>query len=285
MKLVFYLLLLSQAFVVSVEGLRIPEEWTATILSLCQNFDARAQTLITAPQPSPTITENSDNAVQMLCPRILLWSPLEQFQSFLLSVVVCAVCKAAGNNSGLIPSRWQDGSSERHQPRKIHDSRGIVLLVSRVYKCVRGHEILGHDPSVLLCVPKHLQPFLLWHKTGVTKQLVEDISTFVETGIPILSIESLLLKQYRKDYIRHTMISSQGLTHSFETWSSLFPSATPSWHLIKTCFQVDFAQKGDLYTKHMQQMTIDNGDGWLSCDYTFASAGNLKTIAFNDVCT
>ena len=147
MKVVFYLLLLSQAFVVSVEGLRIPEEWTATILSLCQNFDARAQTLITAPQPSPTITENSDNAVQMLCPRILLWSPLEQFQSFLLSVVVCAVCKAAGNNSGLIPSRWQDGSSERYQPRKIHDSRGIVGLAA-FYAWARTKHFGCHYPRV-----------------------------------------------------------------------------------------------------------------------------------------
>ena len=273
---VLYILVLVKVFFVPVEGMMIPEGWITAISLLCQTFNDAAQAALIAPQPSlPIITDNN-----MLCPRLLLWSPLEQFKSLILNVALCAVCTAAGRrDSRLTPSaKWQDGSTERRQPRKIHDSRGIVLLVSRIYKCKHGHEILGHDPSILSCIPHSLQPFRLWHKTGVMKQLVEDISTFVETGIPISSIESLLFKQYRKDFIRHTSLLCHG--DSFEQWGKLFPSATPGWHLIKTCFQIDFAQKGDLYVKHMQQMTINDQDGWLSCDHTFASAGKFGSFIF-----
>jgi hypothetical protein len=88
---------------------------------------------------------------------------------------VCPVCaEGAVHSSLLAPIGWLDGSSDNAQPRKIHDSHGITLLVSRVYRCSYGHDILGHDPLILKNLPQPMIPFLLWHKTGVMKQLVDD---------------------------------------------------------------------------------------------------------------
>jgi hypothetical protein len=67
---------------------------------------------------------------------------------------------------------------------------------------------------------------------------------------------------------------------SFEDWSHYFPCMTPGWHVIKTCYQVDFDVKKE---KYMQQITANNRDSdeWLSCDHTFASAGMyVCTTAF-----
>ena len=72
---------------------------------------------------------------------------------------------------------------------------------------------------------------------------------------------------------------------SFEDWSQCFPCMTPGWHVIKTCYQVDFDAKKELYDKYMQHMTIngENSGSWLSCDHTFASA-STNNVEFNQQC-
>ena len=142
--------------------------------------------MVTGPPSSaaPTITDY--NPMTFLCPDILLWSPLEQFQ---LTNLQCPVCASAGITGAVLsPSRWQCGTSERTQPRKILSPKGVVLLVSRVYKCTHGHEIIGHDPDIISCITPWVIPFHLWHKTGVIKDLIDDISILIDAGIPITSI-------------------------------------------------------------------------------------------------
>ena len=231
---------------------------------------------------APTLID-STNPMSYLCPGILLWSPQECHKHLLAGKLKCPVCFATGNTTPLSPWRWQLGTTERTQPRKIHNSRGIVLLVSRVYKCSQSHEVLGHDAGILECVPQWLVPFHLWHKTGVMKELVNEISILVDAGVPVASIESILIKHRRMDYTQrynaYKLLGGAGTGEfpSFETWSSFFPAISPCWHLISTCVKIDFNNKKELYVKHMQGMTTDQQCGWLSCDHTFASAGNKGT--------
>lgn len=283
-KTLSLLLILSLSSGINSQVNPLPEVWKIAILSATQNFQAPTMMITGPPTPIAPIITAANDSMAVLCPDILLWSPLEQYQNLLTEEVQCPVCASSGiQRIQLSPSRWQQGTSERTQPRKIHTSRSIVLLVSRVYKCSQGHEILGHDPSIIDCIPPWLVPFLLWHKTGVTKQLVDDISILIDAGVPITSIESLLLKHRRMDYVRKSTIfkalaGSMNESHtfpSFETWSNYFPAISPCWHTIGTCFQVDFSQKKDLFIRHMQQMTVSDEGGWLSCDHTFASAGKL----------
>lgn len=256
----------------------LPEAWKMQLLIAVQNFQASPTGIILPPSiivPSPSADHDP---MAFLCPDILLWSPLEQF---LLTDLHCPVCTTAGFSSvSLSPSRWQCGNSERTQPRKILSAKGVVLLVSRVYKCTHGHEIIGHDPGIISCINPWLVPFHLWHKTGVTKELVDEISILMDSGIPIVSIESLLMKHRRVDYIRRFTIFKANKKEgqeflSFDDWSTHFPSISPGWHTVCTCFKLDFLHKEQWLTKHMQQMTIKDE---LSCDHTFASAGETCNV-------
>lgn len=262
---------------VSVVGQGLPDSWKLAISLQCEAFRNMPASLT----PLSIISSgNYDDPIVSLCPPILIWSPIEQWRSIMTHQPVCPVCaEGAVHGSLLAPYRWLDGSSDNAQPRKIHDSHGIMLLVSRVYRCSSGHEILGHDPFILKKLPQALVPFLLWHKTGVTKQLVDDISALVDAGLPIVSIESLLLRRRRADYLKRESLFMELVQvnqpfPTFEAWSQYFPCMTPGWHVIKTCYQVDFDAKKELYDRYMQQMTVSEDSGsWLSCDHTFASAG------------
>ena len=127
--------------------------------------------------PPATVYFNDVTAPMiLLMPPILLWSPTEQFPSLFQNGIPCPLC--GDNQSNLQMYGWRDGSgASRNQPRKIHRINNIVLLVSRVYKCKRGHEISACNPTILVCCPvAELIPFQLWHITGFTMDFVNYIS-------------------------------------------------------------------------------------------------------------
>lgn len=278
-SVVLFIHLLNIVSVIS-QGSQLPDSWKLAISLQCEAFSKQSPSSTLRIPLFPVTTTDAgsfDDPMLSLCPPILIWSPIEQWQSVMKDKPVCPVCAVQG--SLLAPCGWLDGSSDKAQPRKIHDSRGIILLVSRVYKCSLNHKILGHDPYILEKFPPALVPFFLWHITGVTKELVDDISTLVDAGLPIMSIESLLLRRRRADYIKREAIFLELAQvnkqfPSFDDWSQCFPCMTPGWHVIKTCYQVDFNAKKEFYDKYMQQTTVNKDSGsWLSCDHTFASAG------------
>ena len=90
--------------------------------------------------------------------------------------------------------KWKDGSKYKDAPRKLFCIQERVLLVSSVYLCERNYQIISHDPQILSEVRKHIQiPFALFHKSGVTKELFDFISTSIQTGMIIDDLESMLI--------------------------------------------------------------------------------------------
>ena len=86
-------------------------------------------------------------------------------------------------------------------PRQIFGISGRVLLISRVYSCSAGHEISGHDPVILALIKSHGRiPFLLSHKTGVTRQLLEMFVSMVRNGLSFSQIYDILLERL---HMRH----------------------------------------------------------------------------------
>ena len=68
-------------------------------------------------------------------------------------------------------------------PRLIHDVNSCCLLISRVYKCKHGHEILGHHPDILSrFIDGSLVPFRLYRQTGFTETLMSFIVSSVKSG-------------------------------------------------------------------------------------------------------
>lgn len=64
-----------------------------------------------------------------------------------------------------------------------------MLLVGRIYICKNKHQILSHDPCVLSQIKHDFpQPFVLFHKTGVTRQLFQSLTSHITAGMSIANV-------------------------------------------------------------------------------------------------
>ena len=87
-------------------------------------------------------------------PPVILWSPLEQFRTILPDVRYPKCITLRDNSVSLCTTGWRNGAEgERSEPRRID---GVTLLVGRIYKCSKGHEVLGYSPEILEKVPNCL---------------------------------------------------------------------------------------------------------------------------------
>ena len=115
-------------------------------------------------------------------PTLILWNPLNQYHAH--AILQCPI-----RQGRLRKWRWKDGSCARDNPRKLVGLQKNVFLVSCVYLCEKfQHEIIGHDPALLTSLRTRFPflriPFVLFHKSGVTRELYEFISSSIQTGLP-----------------------------------------------------------------------------------------------------
>ncbi len=125
-------------------------------------------------------------------PTLILWNPLNQYHAH--AILQCPVCQGR-----LRKWRWKDGSCARDNPRKLVGLQNNVFLVSCVYLCEKfQHEIIGHDPALLTSLRTRFPflriPFVLFHKSGVTRELYEFISSSIQTGLPLMDIEKMIIQ-------------------------------------------------------------------------------------------
>ena len=83
-------------------------------------------------------------------------------------------------------TRWKDGSSTQDQPKQLFCIQKHALLVSRVYRCPVGHQILAHDPWLLQITASQVPceiPFVLFQKSEVTWDLFLYIFTHVQSEV------------------------------------------------------------------------------------------------------
>ena len=114
---------------------------------------------------------------------IILWDPLALFPQFLFN---CPSCGDQGLRKRLWPIRWKDGRATYDQPRCPYGLRNDVLLVGRVYLCKNKHQSLSHDPGILFQIKhKFPPPFVLFHKTGVTRELFQFFTSHITAGMSI----------------------------------------------------------------------------------------------------
>ena len=107
---------------------------------------------------------------------VTVWDPQVLIKNL---VIYCPVCK------GIVhPIRWKDGSKSYEGPRKLYGLKEGVLLISRVYRCDKGHQVLAHDSGILSQTHSFLiEPLLLFHKGGIIRELYEFIISHVDIGI------------------------------------------------------------------------------------------------------
>ena len=210
-------------------------------------------------------------------PNAILWEPHQQLPHFFQPEFVCPICNEDGKVISLKPIGWKDGRLNRQMPRQIYGMSGRVLLISRVYRCSAGHELSGHDPAILAMINSQGRiPFLLSHKTGVTRELLDMIVSMVRNGLSFSQINDILLERI---HMRHLKLESKFLedlklysaSHPIVINSS-FPEFNqqrecPSRNTISEFFLHYFDLNEDLFVRRMTSISADAE--WLSCDHTF----------------
>ena len=111
-------------------------------------------------------------------PLVLLWNPLLFYEKYVK--ITCPEC----GSLFIQVKYWNDGSCPSRQSQMLHTIDNIVLLISSVYKCDKGHECLSHDARILALFPPEIEiPFVLLHCTGFTTEFVEMCSSFIRSGM------------------------------------------------------------------------------------------------------
>lgn len=233
--------------------------------------------------PLPEITNEQRDETQYELPAIILWHPYATHPQF--GVMKCSKC-------GLPMHQvyWMDGSSSDKQPRVLHGVDRIVLLVSAVYACKSNHRVLAHDESVLQYFPNQcLLPFVLLHRTGFTKELVDTCMALVRRGINFYSMEAFILERRwetfaqlsDKNVYQHCLesvntyqvvASDSGVDDKF-CGNEL--AKTPSDNVLIKCFLAGFLRDEHLYLREMVSITV--GDT-ISFDHTFKMAANIGFV-------
>ena len=218
----------------------------------------------------------------------LLWDPFSQYQPlFLTNKLNCPLCAEDGvvSTTLLRSGEWYNGRLTRLNPRVIFGTNSLLLLVSAVYKCSRGHEVSACHPNILEVVKLNAEiPFFLTHKHGFTLQLANLAEELIDNGLSFKQVKNTIYQQYKNTYDRFAasfwrdmaLSKSQGVSYDdadvfFPSFSSeIFPH--PSANLLTDVFLKRFFHNEPDYKNAMQSLTANN---WITCDHTFKSVCNI----------
>lgn len=184
-------------------------------------------------------------------PNAVLWEPHQQLPQFFQPEFLCPICDEHGKVISLKPNGWKDGRLRQQMPRHIFSISGRVLLISCVYSCSAGHEINGHDLAVLAMITSQGRiPFLLSHKTGVTRKLLEMFVSMVLNGLSFSEVYDILLEWL---HMRHLELESRFL-EDLNLYGDRHPiimnSSFPEFTQLRECpSQNDFNVNEDLFIK------------------------------------
>ena len=235
-------------------------------------------------------SQRAPDPFHFIRPRLILWDPICQ-RSLSGGIVRCPRC--SGDEIFLRPTHWKAGRNDYNSPRLLFTGRGVTYLVSRVYRCKNGHEIVAHDDSILGLFPyKERLPFLLSHVKGITQELYKTIVLWSNAGLKIEQIESLIVEQQLEYFEERREMFNQELKHFCEVIKiplakesiPQFPASmpeefkAPSNDFICKCIIYDYQEKEILYTQCMAQSTAT----WFSCDHTFKVAANIGLLRASD---
>lgn len=254
----------------------IPPSWVNYIKSAIEAFENSGKRTyqygssenIASSIVSLSNQDQISHADTVYTPSIMLWNPLIQFSAY--SAIECPICRGQ-----LKVWRWKDGSSARETPRSLICLQKKVYLVSCVYLCEQNqHEIVGHDPAIITTLQNtfpflHI-PFILFHKSGVTRELYDFISSSIQSGLSLIDIESIITQQHSarhyRDACEYTAYKKLNNIVNLQEFPAFDPAKEYiSRKLIFRVFLKSFVEVEHMYTEHM----ASKRGKWISADHTF----------------
>ena len=139
-----------------------------------------------------------------------------------------------------------------------------------------NHRVIGHDPTILDCLPDQREiPFILLHRTEFTQDFFQTCTGLIRGGMNFHSIETYILEQRWESFaMNHDLKKVHGITASTKAddmasfLSSDFANC-PSNDILSKCFLVSFLQDESLF-----MTSIEVGET-ISFDHTFKVASNI----------
>lgn len=146
---------------------------------------------------------------------------------------------------------------------------GPSYLVSCVYRCTLGQEIVGHDPRLLENIPSgDVTCVFAFATTGQTFNKIE-----VFSGQRYLYYFSKRQCRYAGHIVtflsKNTSVDKESLPKFplFDVWRP-----TPSTDTILQCFLYIFKENEQFFRQHMSEK---KAKVWISTDHTFKVAANV----------
>ena len=214
-------------------------------------------------------------------PGVILWDPLTQFPQYFSAGLLCPHESHRTKAEALHPKKWKKGDSEKDAPSRLYGKDGTVLLVSRVYVCCQGHEVIGHDTRILEKIPDSKVPFYLSHRSGITVNLAHEVNSLASTGLTFSEIERHVAQRYYnrywlcKEQYNDNLRQHKEKASASSYTSTVFPNHTtidlPSDDIIISCFLIIFKENEIFYTQRMSELSAL----YISADHTFKVAANI----------
>ena len=217
---------------------------------------------------------------EYILPLVILWNPAISLPNiFPDQSIICPECD--------LPAPcvyWNDGSMACRQPRILHSMDDMVYLVSSIHSCANGHRTLSHDERILTSLPKWIViPFILFHKSGVTLDLLNSCNAMCKQGVNMHTVESIVADRrwiffcQRKEKYHYAVQEYQSHhpldeVPDFPDFETLGMNHLPSNDLICRCFLTDFLENERFYLQDIQQSTASK---YISLDHTFRVASNI----------
>ena len=177
------------------------------------------------------------------------------------------------------------GQNTGRLPRLIHDTEGVVLLVSALYKCSNGHLIYSTDPRLMKKISIPYLPFILLHRTGFTRSFITNVGSLVQQGLSMNCIArhiknvreqaaSHIIINALRDYslVSHQQCTNEEMQLLASTITSTLIEPLPTNDVIARCFLIDFQMSEAFYIKEMMGIKVRR---CLRLDHTFKVASNI----------
>ena len=176
------------------------------------------------------------------------------------------------------------GPRKRFMMRRLYGIHKMVWLITSLFRCcsAQKHELLGYDPRLLRCLPKLDVPFLLFHRAGTTRQLVDLILQETRQGVKIHQIQDNLAQNYLKTFNtnREEYINATTAYHLEQKADTLFydillyKPQCPSVTLVTQCCLTAFKEKENFYRSSMVNVKAEK---FIVFDDSFQVASSLQT--------
>lgn len=215
-----------------------------------------------------------ENLEDYVYPKVFIWCPIEHYGL----EINCPIHKRP-----LKPTFFTDEieKTSPRNPRLVYDLRGNVLLIQRMYVCHNEgmpHRYLSAGVHVLQSIPRfygdHCFPFVMFHKSACTKELVDFIETQILQGVSFLQMsEGIAALNFKESCTRMECLSlssrscrpnNKEIHERF--YSDVFFSFPSNDHLM-TIFLDNFQRHKAQYESHMKELASTSKK--ISCDHTF----------------